>query len=161
MSEQLQTLREGELSPEDLEECISILDEGKAVNVAFARRELPVAPVVVLKRVDGKIVGLGAIKRQRPDYAAGRALASGYDFDQNMHEIGYVAVRKAFGRKGFSAQIMNALLSAFPPQPFWATTFNEWMERTLERAGFTKRGDPWQGDSGNTLRLWIRTPPSK
>lgn len=144
-----------------MDECIAILREGKAVNVTSARAELPVAPVVVLKRVDGKIVGLGAIKRQRPDYAAGRALASGYDFDQNMHEIGYIAVRKAFGNKGFSGQIMTALLAAFPPQPFWATTFNEYMERTLTKAGFQPKGDPWPGDSSNTLRLWIRTPPSK
>lgn len=158
--EDVVTLRAGELSADDLNDCVEVLREGEAVDIDSARAELPIAPVVVLKRVDGKIVGLGAIKRQRPDYAARRAASSGWDFDQNMHEIGYVAVRKAFGNRGFSGQIMNALLAAFPPQPFWATTFNEFMERTLARAGFEKRGDPWAGNKGNTLTLWIRTPPS-
>ncbi|MGE3341789.1 MAG: hypothetical protein AB7L71_00015 [Vicinamibacterales bacterium] len=159
--EQLQTLHAGELSADDLNECISILEEGKAVNIASARAELPIAPVVVLKRVGGEVVGLGAIKRQRPEYAASKALASRYDFDQNMHEIGYVAVRRAFGQRGFSGQIMAALLSAVSVQPFWATTSNKFMERTLAKAGFEQRGDPWNGNSGNTLRLWIRTAATR
>ena len=161
MTEELEVLRRGELSAEDLNKSLSVLEEGKAVNLASARAELPIAPVVVLKRIDGKVVGLGAIKRQRPDYAADKARASGYDLDPNMHEVGYVAVRQAFGERGVLWADHGCPVVGVAAAAVLGDDIESVYGETLTRAGFDPRGEPWAGASGNVLRLWIRERASK
>lgn len=156
---ELQSLEQGNLSPDDLDECISVLEEGRAVDIASARDELPLALVVVVKRINSTIVGVGAIKRQRPPYAARVAASSRHDFDPNMHELGYVAVKRAYGNRGISKELVSALLNASSSRPLWATTLNPFMERTLTGAGFKRCGESWSSQSGEALRLWIRSLP--
>lgn len=63
------TVRPGCELGDELHSCIEIIKEGEAVNVASATDELPEATFVAVKRVDGLLVGVGAIKRQRHWYA--------------------------------------------------------------------------------------------
>src|SRR5712675_2233754 len=83
-----------DLSPTQLTTCMSIIKEGSAVNTTSAKKQLPLAPVVVIVHRGEQIVGIGAIKQPRPDYASSVANKSGHSFDKTMSELGYVAVDK-------------------------------------------------------------------
>jgi hypothetical protein len=58
-----------DLSPDEIKACLVVLKEGDAVDVKTAERELPRAVTVAVARVGEDVVGMGAIKRQRPLYA--------------------------------------------------------------------------------------------
>jgi GNAT superfamily N-acetyltransferase len=143
-----------ELADSDRAVCAAILAEGGAVNVRAAGTELPRARVVVTVRRDNAIVGVGAIKRERPDYASEKAELSAFDFDANTLELGYVAVTREHRNRGLSSRIVEALTAEYHGRLF-ATTDDEYMKKTLARARFTQRGEPWQGQRGQ-LSLWIR-----
>lgn len=81
-----------ERTAENVKACLGILDQGKAVDIRVAARELPVATAVALVRRGDAIVGVGAIKRARRPYARDKAAASGVPFDENTPELGYIAV---------------------------------------------------------------------
>jgi predicted GNAT family acetyltransferase len=106
---------------------------------------------------DGRaIIGVGTIKRKRPKYAAKIAERSGFAFDQDMHELGYIAVADSHRGKGLSHQIVEKLLSAFGSGAIFATTSCVIMNKTFKAAGFELRGEEWRGRSGKVLSLWIR-----
>jgi RimJ/RimL family protein N-acetyltransferase len=113
---------------------------------------------VVVKRHAGQIVGVGAIKHQRHQYAAGIAgdKKSGYQFDPHMHEFGYVVVKESHQGNGYSKQITEKLLSLLPGKPLFATTSNPRMIATLTKYGFTQRGKAWKSPKGKDLSLWIK-----
>jgi hypothetical protein len=146
-----------DLSPRELKACVVALEEGDAVDAKTAKRELPRAVVVAILLVGENVVGVGAIKQQRPLYAkriAG-AKCSGFSFDPTMHELGYVAVLKA-NRGGQSGPIVDSLLRAFKG-PLWATTFNDRMKSTLKHRGFMRQGKEWPSENGKQMvSLWIK-----
>jgi RimJ/RimL family protein N-acetyltransferase len=148
----------GELTSDELSECKAILEHGKAVDAQEAMRQLPLACAVVLLRLEGTVVGLGAIKAPRADYA--RRIAgqekSNHTFDPAMHELGYVAVVEEHRGKGGSGKIVKALMTQFPG-PLWATTDKPAMKRTLEKNGFKRFGTAWLNkDRSDCLSLWIK-----
>lgn len=51
-----------ELSKAEIQECIEVIREGEAVDVASAKRELPRAVAIVTKHSDKEIVGVGAFE---------------------------------------------------------------------------------------------------
>jgi RimJ/RimL family protein N-acetyltransferase len=142
------------LTDRDITSCLAILEQGKAVNTESAARELRRATDVVIARYGDTPVGVGAIKRQRPRYAADKAHQSGVPFDPAMAEIGYVAVDVNRQGHGISNRIVTKLLSQHTASLF-ATTSNERMKRVLRSAGFERRGREWDGEHGR-LSLWIR-----
>jgi hypothetical protein len=160
MSSDVMSYSPNVLSKEEIQACLSVIKEGDAVNLKFAEKELPQAVVVAVKREGQNLVGVGAIKRKRPDYSSKIAKNSGFSFDQNMHELGYVAVKKSHQRQGLSHQITAKLLSTFQGRPIFATTSHEGMKRTLKTAGFIRQGTEWQGKTGNLLSLWIKDADS-
>ncbi|MSV35203.1 MAG: hypothetical protein EXQ47_06330 [Bryobacterales bacterium] len=101
-------------------------------------------------------VGVGAIKQPRQGYARGIAGAdkSGFAFDPQMNELGYVAVLAAH-RGGRSGQIMNSLLERFNIS-LWATTSDELMKHSLRNRGFLQKGNEWLNAKGKKLSLWLR-----
>jgi hypothetical protein len=150
-----------ELSNEELTCCATILRDGKAVDIDQARRQLPRACAVAILRLEGTVVGLGAVKSPRPNYA--RQIASdeksGIAFDPAMHELGYTAVLEQHQGKGGSGQIVGSLLREFPG-PLWATTYNEAMKKTLKKHEFKRSGTAWlKKDRMECLSLWIKPAP--
>src|SRR5437899_1949028 len=93
------------LSKDVIEACISVIKEGCAVDSAQAAKYLPKAKVVAILRTEQEIVGVGAIKAPRPKYASEIAKDSGFSFDKNMPELGYVARRKSHSGNKLSEQI--------------------------------------------------------
>jgi GNAT superfamily N-acetyltransferase len=132
-----------DLSPDDVEECVSLLAQGGAVDSASARKELPRAGSAALVYLDGKFVGLGVIKRKRPDYASNVAIWSGLQFDSNMLELGYVAVEKSHQGKGLTHRIFAELLSLSPDTALFATTYHDGMKSVNRKAGFEQKGNEW------------------
>ena len=84
----------GALSAQEIASCVTVVREGCAVDPESAEQELPRAVTVALVRAGSEIVGVGAIKRPRSNYAAliADAAHSGFVFDTQMNELGYVAV---------------------------------------------------------------------
>lgn len=159
MSEQLEVFVTGAISSEDVDACVSVLDEGGALtDVQTAADELPHCLfVVVMRDAVGEVIGVGAVKGQRPRYAAGIASdkKSGYQFDSHMHEFGYVVVKESHQGKGYSARITERLLSLLPGKPLFATTSNPRMLATLKKYGFTQKGKTWR-PKDKDLSLWIK-----
>jgi hypothetical protein len=146
-----------DLSPDEIKSCAAVLKEGDAVDFKTAERELPHAVTVAIMRVGEDVVGVGAIKRQRPRYAKKIASAkcSGYSFDPQIHELGYVAVLKA-NRGHQSRRIVDSLLKTFKG-PLWATAFNDRMKSTLKHRSFVQRGKEWPSENGEgQVSLWIK-----
>ena len=159
MAETLETFLTGALSQKDLDACVALIKEGGAItDPETAAEHLPECLFVVVQRDGDEIVGVGAIKGQRPDYAKGIASnrKSGYAFDHNMHELGYVVVKDSHQGKGLSKTITDKLLSLFQGKPLFATTSNERMRTTLEKRGFVQRGRSWPNRKDEPITLWIR-----
>jgi hypothetical protein len=149
-----------DLTPDEIAACTAAIDEGGALeDPETAKKELPHAIVVAILYFDGKIVGVGAIKHARPDYVEGIAdgKKSGFVFDQQMNELGYVAILKSH-RGGRSGAVMNSLLDHFDG-PLWATTSEELMRYSLANRRFERKGNEWPSQShhGRMLSLWIKS----
>ena len=141
-----------DLTPADLSACIAIIKTGEAVDWRSAQRELPLAKVIALAWKDEEIVGVGAIKQERREYAADKAARSGVDFPPETLELGYVAVAPAHRGHHISDCIVKALLRNYSGSLF-ATTYTEPMKDALIRAGFSNNGHEWRGRK-HMLSLW-------
>ena len=144
-----------ELNRGEQHRCLDILRHGDAVDVDSAARELPVAEAVVLARLDQKIVGLGAVKRLRPDYAVSLAKKAGVAEQPLGHEVGYIAVDEAHWGHKLGLTILLELLAGLRG-PAHATTDQENMKNALRAAGFNEVGQKWRGARAD-LSLWIKT----
>jgi len=146
-----------ELSGQDLtatvvSACIDVIRKGEAVDWQSAARELPVATSVVIAYKGTQIVGVGAIKRERRQYAARVSKQSGVEFPPETLELGYVAVDPNHQGHGLSHRIAGTLLSLHKDRLF-ATTYSERMKATLTKAGFVQKGRYWKGRR-YTLSFW-------
>ena len=137
----------GELSPGEVETCIAIVQRGDAVNLRTMKRDLPRAGIIATARIRNQIIGVGAIKSVRRQYAAQVSANSGITFPAKTLELGYVAVDSEHRGCGLSHRITKILLSQHTGRLF-ATTDSEWMKKTLLEAGFSQKGKEWRGDRG-------------
>jgi len=144
----------GDLTTAQREACVAIIRSGGAVHPKAAARELRRAAMLAIATRGDEIVGVGAIKRLRPDYAAGIAKRSRIPLDPETAELGYVAVDDKHQGQRLSPRIVAALLAKHVG-PLFATTDNERMKRTLKKAGFVQKGQEWDGERGR-LSLWIK-----
>lgn len=144
----------GKLGPSEIAACLAIIKTGEAVDLMSAKRELPLATAIALAWKDKQIVGVGAIKRQRCEYAAGIAEKSGVEFSPKMLELGYVAVAPEHRGHHLSDCLIRALLKQHKGRLF-ATTYSEYMKDALIRADFRTGGKEWKGKK-SMLSLWVR-----
>jgi hypothetical protein len=149
--------------PRDLNEAdrtasAAIIAEGGAVNAASAAKRLPRGQVLAVARLNGSVVGIGAIKAVRSDYAQKIARRSGTEFPPDTPELGYVAIDANHQGKGLSHLIIQNLVAAHNG-PMFATTSNQRMKATLGKGGFEPRGQEWPGDSG-PLSFWWKDDPN-
>jgi GNAT superfamily N-acetyltransferase len=144
----------GDLSDAELVTCVEIVKDGGAVPISLEK--LQKARMLAVARKAGTIVGIGSIKRDRPDRAAHIANGSGFGFPKETPELGYVAVAPQHRRQGLSHQLVRALLKTMPGGLF-ATTDDQHMMKTLSGAGFVRQGSEWPGRRGQ-LSLWLKQP---
>ena len=145
-------------STADQAACIRVIEGGEAVDVESARRELPKAIAVAIARLEGQIVGVGAIKRQRVKYAAEVSKKAHFKFPAEVLELGYVAVDPTHLGNHLSHKLVAVLL-AVPRDALFSTTSHPRMKETLKKAGFVQRGQEWDGNKSK-LSLWLRDKPS-
>lgn len=156
MSSNVEAAVPSKLNHAEIEQCIAVIKEGEAVDVNSARKEIPLGMVAALVREGPQIVGCGFIKRKRSWYANGVIEHSGFEFDPNLHELGYVAVTSTHRGRRLSAALVGLLLATFSERPLFATTSRLEMKKTLERAGFVQRGKEWPNKAGDKmLSLWL------
>jgi hypothetical protein len=132
------------LESSDFDTCVAIVKTGDAVNWKSAKEELPCATALAIAWKDKQIVGVGAIKRERREYAADIAKKSGVEFPSETLELGYVAVSPDHRGHNLSHCIVRALLNQHTGRLF-ATTSSDYMKRTLTRFGFVSKGKEWKG----------------
>lgn len=149
----LERRRPSALRASEIETAVKILREGGAVDPQTARKELPRCKTVVFVRNNSKIVAVGAVKSPRPDYARRKRADSGYVFDENLCELGYIAVAKGHGGHDLSSPIVDALLARYKGDLF-ATTDKPKMKFVLGHRRFVQRGHEWRGDNA-MLSLWM------
>jgi len=142
-----------DLSAAELETCAALVRNGLAVR-GDTKAKLQRAAELAVATCLGNIVGVGAIKLVRPDYALKIAKRSGFDFPSETPELGYVSVDGNHKDNGLSGRITAQLLKD-KKTPFFATTDDKYMKSTLIKAGFTCQGGEWEGDRGQ-LSLWLR-----
>lgn len=145
------------LKPAETARCLEIIKKGSAVNPESAAKGFPNATLVAIARSKDEIVGVGVIKERRPKYASKIAKASGFEFDENTLELGYVAVDPDHQNKGLSLCMAARLVAGYNGQLF-ATTSDSFMKRTLGKVGLRKVGDEWPGTK-EMLSLWIKAAP--
>ena len=143
-----------DLSHEEIQQCVSIVCNGGAVDRTKATSNIPHARVLAVVRNRNIIVGFGGIKRPQRGHTADVSKRSGYPLDPLTPEVGYIAVLPTHRRKGLSRRILNALVRQHPDLLF-ATTDDIAMKKTLAAAEFIRKGDEWPGNRGK-LSLWVR-----
>ncbi len=143
------------VSLKDLSQCIGIVKAGNAVDPDSATVEMHRAQVLAIASAGNLIVGVGAIKRLRPEYSFEIAEKSGVPFDPNTSELGYVSVDAKHRGQRLSGRIVQELLSGHEGALF-ATTSSERMKRTLAQAGFVQKGSEWAGGKNQQLSLWVK-----
>jgi RimJ/RimL family protein N-acetyltransferase len=135
--------------PADLSEaeraaCIAIIKAGGAVRRGLIAEEITASGLLSVVRLNGEIVGVGAIKRIRPRYAENIAFRSGVSFPADTPELGYVAVNPKHQGNGLSHRLAEELVGKYSG-PLFATTSSDRMIATLKAAGFAQKGHEWRG----------------
>jgi hypothetical protein len=150
---ELKTCVAAELSQTDLDTCAGLVKDGGAVR-GDTKTKLQRATELAVATCRGKVVGVGAIKMKNPARAESVAKSSEFVFSAETPELGYVAIDKEHKDNGLSGRLTAQLLKN-KKTPFFATTDDTYMKRTLGKAGFAPKGQEWPGGRAQ-LSLWIR-----
>jgi hypothetical protein len=86
------------LSETEMKDCMALLKDGGAVDVAAAKRGITAAKKLMIARETGSIIGLAAIKKTRPTYAAKIPRDSSAIIEAGADEVGYIAVSRKYRR---------------------------------------------------------------
>jgi GNAT superfamily N-acetyltransferase len=136
------------------EPALEIITSGHAVDPKSASEQIPVSNLLAVALSGKKLIGIGAIKGDRPNYREKISHRSASPIDLSSLELGYVAIHEDYQRQGLSYRVVKALCDNYKGRLF-ATTDKEAMEKALTAAYFEKRGRRWDGNVG-CLSLWIR-----
>lgn len=153
--------RGGDLTEVESRRCIELLRTGKAVKLEtqhqedYVRRTLNNSPTVILVHFSGEIIALGVFKGSRVEYADRVISNSGYQFDRQTPEVGYVVVAETHRKQGLGLAIVRMLCETREGALF-ATTNKDSMKHHLAAVHFESKGHEWKGEEDALLSLWIR-----
>lgn len=118
------------------------------------------AKALVFLREDNEVFGVAGIKwprnKHRNDvFRDARVPEYAYKFQL---ELGWIVVKPEYQKKGYSLVLSASAMSEAEGKPTFATTRldNLPMQKTLERIGFRRYGDSWQGRN-HRLVLYVKT----
>jgi predicted GNAT family N-acyltransferase len=141
-----------------LEEFISLVEEGGAINLDSVKAKLPKAEKVAFIEREGKFVAVAAKKQAIASYCESIALKSGYALQSITPELGYVTVSNSCRGQHLSGKVVRRVLFEFGEGPVFATTSDKKMKSVLARSGFRWVGHEWRSERTNELlSLWIRS----
>ncbi|WP_323009593.1 hypothetical protein [Paracoccus sp. (in: a-proteobacteria)] len=151
-----------DLAPDDQRTVAQLVVRGKAVagTVDDLLARLKRTRCVALLREVGtdRIVAVAALKQPVATYRRGnftKACVPIAGFEAAL-ELGYVVIALDMQGKQLSGRLVTAIAEKMTG-PTFATTDSNTMRNNLERSGFTRVGDEWQGKKG-LLSLWTITP---
>jgi hypothetical protein len=142
----------GDLGEAERAACVAIIEAGGAVRRGSIAKEIAAARLLSVVRLNGEIVGVGAVKRIRRPYARRIASRSGVSFPPETSEFGYVAVDPKHRENRLSHRLTEELVAKYSGALF-ATTSSDRMICTLKTAGFAQKGREWPGRHAQ-LSLW-------
>jgi hypothetical protein len=129
-----------------------------SVEDLFARLRRARCLAILRETGSARIVAMAAWKQPTAIYrhsnftAAGAPIAG---FEAAL-ELGYVVVAPDMRRKQLSGGLVDTIAAQIT-EPTFATTDSPIMRNNLERSGFIRIGNEWQGKKG-MLSLWTFTP---
>ncbi|GAB4362033.1 MAG: hypothetical protein Kow0026_25540 [Oricola sp.] len=123
-----------------------------ATNIANAR-------VLVVIRAADTIRGVAALKRPQDSYRRKIAKRAKVDLVQSAwpYELGYIYIEPELQGRGLSHRLVAATLEHRDNAGVFATVRadNKRMRATLERAGFTPAGEPYEGLQGGLIGVLL------
>lgn len=130
-----------------------IVVEAGEVQAAGFRNLMLGAHRLIFLKVDGELAATGAIKVPRDTYQKGVFEKAGVSelLSKYKYEAGWIFVSKSHRRKGFSTQIVNALIEEISSHGCYATTRSDnlGMHKIFTRTNFEKLGDDYQSGNGD------------
>jgi GNAT superfamily N-acetyltransferase len=144
----------GDLSVADRAACVGLVETGGAVRRGAIAEGIAAASLLSVVRLNGEIVGVGAIKQIRRLYGGKIASRCGVRFPPETPEFGYVAVDPKHHGNGLSHRLAEEMIAKHSG-PLFATTSSDRMIATLTAAGFEKKGREWPGRDA-ALSFWWR-----
>ena len=120
--------------------------------------------LLFLRKANGQLVGVGALKRPRLDYRS-KVLAKARATEppnEYRVELGWVAVAKSHQGRGLSRRIIGQLISLAENENLFATTRAD--ARAIRFAadyGFKPAGKPYPSGRGYDLVLYLRNAGEK
>jgi hypothetical protein len=140
-----------------LDEFVSLVKEGGAIEPGSVDAKLPKAEKVAFIERNGKFIAVAAKKRADARYAHSVAESSVYPLRGDTPELGYVEVLAACRGQRLSAKVVRRILFEFGDETVFATTSNDRMKPVLAECGFRWVGHEWRSPrTGEMLSLWIR-----
>ena len=156
----LSILSPSDCSPQALEDFENLVAKYGTVDPeGFTQRIRDAFRLLFLRKADGQLVGVGALKRPRLAYrsrvfAKARATTPP---DEYRIELGWVAVTKSHQGRGLSRRIIGPLISLSENENLFATTRAD--ARAIRFAadyGFKPVGKPYPSGRGYDLVLLLR-----
>lgn len=152
----------GDLSSDDQLSVTRLVEEGGAIQgnaeeiIVRLKRTRKLA-LLRVKATD-RIIGVAALKTPNQGYRADKFAAAGVPIAgyETAAELGYVVIAEDMQRRRLSGGLVDAIAKEIRESTF-ATTDSKTMKNNLQRSGFTRAGQEWQGQKG-TLSLWTITP---
>ncbi|MES0033034.1 hypothetical protein [Mesorhizobium sp. M0040] len=152
----------GELNSDDQLSVARLVDEGGAIegNMEEIIPRLKRTRKIALLRVKAtdRIVGVAALKASNQKYREDKFAAAGVPIAgyETAPELGYVVVAEDMKGRRLSGGLVDAIAKEIR-EPAFATTDSNTIGNNLQRSGFTRVGQEWQGQKG-ALSLWTITP---
>jgi predicted GNAT family N-acyltransferase len=138
-----------------------LVELGGEVDTIALEQNVTNARALVFARSNGRVLGVGAIKRPKSTYREKVANDSGFNLSCDLYpfELGYIFVQEEARGWGLSHQIVSAALNETDGQNIFATARadNQGMLRALCRASFLQVGHDYSGRNSRTLiRLLVK-----
>jgi predicted GNAT family N-acyltransferase len=146
-----------QMTAQEIENCFSLLEQGKSVDMKSAKEIFPLCQTVALIVGNGAILACGAIKPLREDYAETIGEKSHYGVYLGF-ELGYVAVDSKFRGQGFARHTVKTLVREMEGSSLFAVTANSTMQKINLQCGFNKAGVEWKSkiNPEQNLSLYVR-----
>lgn len=152
----------GDLSLDDQRSVARLVEEGGAIegtaeDIMLRLKRTRRLALLRVKATD-RIVGSAALKTPNRAYRRDKFAAAGVPIIgyEDAPELGYVVIADDKKGKRLSGCLVDAIAQEIR-EPAFATTDDNTMRHNLERSGFTRVGQQWQGKKG-ALSLWTITP---
>lgn len=144
-------------SQKRLDEFVSVVGRGGAIQRASIDAKLQYADKIAFIERDGKMAAVAAVKKIRANRNAEVAKKSGYPLSTNIPEIGYVAVECDWRGLHLSGRLVDKVLE-FCGGSVFATTSEPRMKSVLAYRSFRWVGNEWPSSTepNKLLSLWIK-----